>query len=65
MAEQKAVRQAERGAGPDGLEHLRVELALSRVADQEQHQVALADHLEHLAQRAGLLAEAGGARRFH
>ena len=43
VAEQEAVREPERRAGPQPLEHLLVELGLRRVGDQQQDQVRLGD----------------------
>jgi len=42
-----------------------IELGLRGVGDQEQHQIGLAHDGEHLAQRAAVSGEAGGARLRH
>ena len=66
VTEQEAVRETERDARAQVLEHLAEELRLSGVRDQEQHEVRLAHHLEHLPERAVRLGEArllGGLRR--
>ena len=59
VPQQEAVAQAERRARLQRLEHAAVQRRLRRVRDQQDHQVARRDHVEHLAQRVLGGAEAG------
>jgi hypothetical protein len=65
VPEEEAVREPQRGARADGLEHPAEELGLRGVRDEEKDQIGLADHVEHLAQRAVGLAEARLAGLLH
>ena len=65
VADQEAVREAERGAGAERFEDLAVQLRLGGVGNEQEHEVRLLDDGEHLAQRAVLLGEAGLPRLGH
>ena len=65
VAEQETVREAQRRARAQALEHLGVELGLGGVGDQQKDDVRLLGHREHLAQRAVRLGEARLARVVH
>ena len=58
VAEEEAVREAERRAGLEVLEHFLEQLSLGSVGDQQQDEVGLAHDLEHLAEGAVRLREA-------
>ena len=62
VCEQESVRQAQGGAGAQGRENFLVLGGLGGVGNEQQHQVRLANHVVHLAQRTAGLGEPGGLR---
>ena len=59
VPEQESVRQAECRARLQRVEDLPVQLRLRRIGDEEDGEVVAANYIEHVAQRAVLLCEAG------